>query len=44
MEEIIKELKTFINKDLYQKKIISFEEFKNMNELLVKDKNEHIKS
>ena len=44
MEEIIKELKTFINKDLYQKLIISFEEFKNMNELLVKDNNEHIKS
>ena len=37
MKEIIKELKLIINKELYQKKIISFEEFKNMNEKILKE-------
>ncbi|MDO5568726.1 MAG: hypothetical protein Q4G04_01245 [bacterium] len=37
MKEIIKELKLIINKELYQKKIISFEEFKLMNEELLKE-------
>lgn len=35
MDEIIKELNIIINKDLYQKKVISFDEFKIMNELLL---------
>ena len=37
MKEIIKELKLIINKELYQKKIISFEEFKLMNEEIIKE-------
>ena len=36
MKEIIKELKLIINKELYQKKIISFEEFKLMNEEIIR--------
>ena len=41
MKEIIKELKLIINKELYRKKIISFEEFKIMNEEIIKEqKNE----
>lgn len=41
MKEIIKELKLIINKELYHKKIISFEEFKLMNEEIIKEiKNE----
>lgn len=41
MKEIIKELKLIINKELYQKEIISFEEFKLMNEEIIKEeKNE----
>ena len=45
MEEIIKELEVIVNKDLYQEKKISFEEFKIMNELLLKEnENEYIKN
>lgn len=45
MEEIIKELEVIINKDLYQEKIIKFDEFKIMNELLLKeDEDEYIKN
>lgn len=36
MKEIIKELKLIINKELYQKGIIDFEEFKLMNEEIIK--------
>lgn len=39
MESIIKELKIIINKYLLQKDIISFEEFKIMNENLLREKN-----
>lgn len=39
MESIIKELKITINKYLLQKDIISFEEFKIMNENLLREKN-----
>lgn len=39
MESIIKELKIAINKYLLEKDIISFEEFKIMNENLLKEKN-----
>lgn len=42
MKEIIKELKLIINKELYQKKIISFEEYKLMNEKILKVKNEYL--
>lgn len=38
MESIIKELKIIINKYLLQKDIISFEEFKIMNENLLREK------
>lgn len=38
MKETIKELKLIINKELYQKEIISFEEFKLMNEEIIKEK------
>lgn len=45
MENIIKELKITINKYLLQKDIISFEEFKIMNENLLREKNnEHSKN
>jgi len=45
MESIIKELKITINKYLLQKDIISFEEFKIMNENLLREKNnEHSKN
>ena len=45
MEEIIKELEVIINKNLYQEKVINFEEFKIMNELLLKeDGYEYIKN
>ena len=45
MEEIIKELQVIINKDLYQEKNINFDEFKNMNELLLKENEyEYIKN
>ena len=37
MKEIIKELKLIINKELYQKKIISFKELKLMNEEIIKE-------
>ena len=37
MQKIIRELKLIINKELYQKKIISFEEFKIMNEEIIKE-------
>ena len=37
MKEIIKELKLIINKELYQKKILSFAEFKLMNEEIIKE-------
>ena len=42
MKDIVKELKILLNKELYQKKIISFEEFKLMNDKLMKEeKNEY---
>ena len=45
MKEIVKELEIIINKDLYQKNMINFEEFKIMNELLLKEKeNEYLKN
>ncbi len=45
MENIIKELKITINKYLLQNEIISFEEFKIMNEELLREKNnEHSKN
>ena len=41
MKDIIKELKLLINKELYQKKVISFEELKIMNEeIIMETKNE----
>lgn len=41
MYTLIKELKLIINKELYHKQIISFEEFKAMNEEIIKEiKNE----
>ena len=39
MKDIIKELKLLINKELYQKKVISFEEFKLMNEKIMETEN-----
>lgn len=39
MQDLMKELKLIINKELYQKKIISFEEFKTMNEEIIKENN-----
>ena len=39
MEKILKELKLLINKELYNKKIISFEEFKLMNEKIMEIEN-----
>lgn len=39
MENIIKELKRTINKNLFEKEIISFEEFKIINENLLREKN-----
>ena len=39
MKVIIKELKLLINKELYNKKIISFEEFKLMNEKIMEIEN-----
>lgn len=45
MENLIKELKSVINKELYHKKIISFEEFKAMNEKIIKENsNEYTRS
>ena len=45
MEEIMKELEVIINKDLYKEKFINFEEFKIMNELLLKENDdEYIKN
>ena len=45
MEKIIKELEVIINKDLYQDKISNFDEFKIMNELLLKEnEDEYIKN
>ena len=38
MDTLIKELKLVINKELYHKKLISFEEFKAMNEKIIKEK------
>lgn len=38
MEQIINELKIIINKELLQKEIINFEEFKIMNEKLLEEK------
>ena len=38
MENIIKELKLIINKELYQKGKITFEEFKLANEKIMKEK------
>lgn len=39
MNKIMKELKLLINKELYNKKIISFEEFKLMNEKIMEIEN-----
>lgn len=39
MNTVIKELKLLINKELYNKKIISFEEFKLMNETIMEKEN-----
>lgn len=39
MKTIIKELKLLINKELYNKKIISFDEFKLMNEKIMEKEN-----
>lgn len=39
MNKIIKELKLLINKEIYNKKIISFEEFKLMNEKIMEIEN-----
>lgn len=39
MNKIIKELKLLISKELYNKKIISFEEFKLMNEKIMEIEN-----
>ena len=45
MKEIIKELKLIINKELYHKEIISFEEFKLANEKIMKEQeNEYCKN
>lgn len=45
MKDLIKELEVIVNKDLYQEKIIDFDEFKIMNELLLKeDEDEYIKN
>lgn len=45
MKDLIKELEVIINKDLYQEKNINFEEFKTLNELLLKeDEDEYIKN
>ena len=45
MNKIMKELKLLINKELYNKKIISFEEFKLANEKIMKEKeNEYCKN
>ena len=38
MNNLINELKIVINKELFQKEIISFSEFKLMNEELLKEK------
>ena len=38
MNNLIKELKLIINKELYHKKIINFEEFKTTNEEIIKEK------
>lgn len=37
MKELIRELEIIINKDLYHEKNIDFDEFKIMNELLLKE-------
>lgn len=39
MKKIMKELKLLINKELFNKKIISFEEFKLMNEKIMEIEN-----
>lgn len=45
MDELIKELEVIINKELYQGKVINFDEFKIMNESLLKGKEyEYIKN
>lgn len=45
MNEIIKELKLIINKELYQKGKITFEEFKLVNEKIMKEQeNEYCKN
>ena len=38
MKQLLKELKFIINKELYQNEVISFEEFKLMNDLLMREK------
>lgn len=43
MKVIMKELKLLINKELYNKKIINFEEFKLMNEKIMEIENEYDK-
>ena len=45
MEKILKELKLIINKELYQKGKITFEEFKLANEKIIKEQeNEYCKN
>ncbi len=45
MKKILKELKLIINKELYQKGKITFEEFKLANEKIMKEKeNEYCKN
>lgn len=39
MDNIITELKFIINKELYQNEVIDFEEFKMMNDKILKVKN-----
>ena len=44
MKKILKELKLIINKELYQKGKITFEEFKLANEQLMSEENEYCKN
>ncbi len=44
MDNLRKELKLIINKELYQKEMINFEEFKMMNEEIMKETNDEYSS
>ena len=44
MDNLRKELKLIINKELYQKELINFEEFKMMNEEIMKETNDEYSS